>query len=241
MKTGNEYTNLTNGSVIRIVEVNSPHEVVVITLVNSNGEETSQQRKRKMNTNVLHDTVVKDNGDPRTSGWVLISDTEPVSNKTVSAAAKKENVVTASISPGAQSWDEVDLSKMSQEALIQSAHKLDIQAKEAKDALDLIKEELKKRIVGRGTAVAGDSVMTVTVNTAFSPELAKKHLTPAQVETFTVPTLDAKAIKAYLGEKSPEYQRLLVPAATTVKLRMVTEADAKAAAAGRLADPFKKG
>jgi len=240
MKIGNEYTNLANGSVIRVVGVQGPHEVTVVTLVNSNGEETSQQRKRKMSTDNLHDTLVKDNGDPRTSGWVLISDTPQPAPKTVSAAAKKENTVTANISPGAQSWDEVDLSKMSKEALIKSAHKLDLQAKEIKDALDSLKAELKKRGVSRGTAIAGESVMTVSVGMNFSPELAKKHLTPAEIASFTVPELDAKAIKAYLGEKSPEYQRLLVPGATTVKLRMVTEADIKAAAQGRLADPFKK-
>lgn len=240
MKIGNEYTNLLNGAVIRVVDVQGPHEVTVITVVNTNGEETSQQRKRKMNTNNLHDTVVKDNGEPRTSGWVLISDDPRPTKRAVPAAKTKENVVTASISPGAQSWDETDLSKMPKEVLIQSAHKLDIQAKEIKDSLDALKAELKKRGVTRGTAIAGESAMTVSVAMNFSPELARKHLTSAEIKSFTVPELDSKAIKAYLGEKSPEYQRLLVPGGTTIKLRMASDADKTAAAQGRLADPFKK-
>lgn len=240
MKIDNEYTNLGTGAVIRVVDVAGPHEVTVITLVNSNGEETSQQRKRKMNPVNLYDTVVKDNGEPRTSGWVLISDDPEPTKRAVPAAKTKEHVVTANISPGAQSWDEVDFDKMPIEILIQTAHRLDLKAKEAVSAFELAKEALKKKIKGRGVSIAGESAISVSHTMAFSPELAKKNMTPAQIETFTTKTLDAKAIKAYFGEKSADYRKFLVPAATVIRLRPVTDQDLQAQQKGQLRDPFTK-
>lgn len=240
MKAGNEYLNITTGAVIRVVEVHGPHEVTVITLVNSNGEETSQQRKRKMNPVNLHDTLLKDNGELRTSGWVLQSDTPPAStSRAVPAAKTKENVVTANISPGAQDWSEVDMAGVSTEILVQSAHRLDIQAKSVADDLDLIKAELKKRMTsGRGTKIAGESVMTVTTAMNFSPALARKKLSEKEVKALSKSELDREAVKKYLGEKSPAYQALLVPGAATVKFRMVKTEDVTNVEQGLVADPF---
>lgn len=242
---GNQYMNLANGSVIEVLEVKDNLKVKVATLIDSNGMATTQRRVRTMLRDNLFDSRLKANGQPRTSGWVPAAETAThtsLANKTqaVPATTKKEPSVTAQISEPS-TWDEVDLESMSTEALIQYGHKLDVQAKQAKDAADGVKAELKKRSKRPGVTIVGESVYDLGRNMNFSQALAVKKLTAQQLAMVSVTTteVDSKKAQALFGKDSPLYQSLLVPADNyTLKLRTVTEKDLLAQMGGQYQSPF---
>lgn len=234
---GTRYTNLANGSVIEVVEIVDNFKVRVGTLVDSNGIDTTQRRLREISRDKLFTSATKDNGKPRTSGWVPYTE---ASTQAVPATTKKEHTVTAQINEPSV-HDEIDLESMSVQALIQYGHKLDIEAKRAKDAVDKVKEELKKRSKRPGVTIVGESVYDLGRNMNFSQALAVKKLTPEQLAMVSVTTteVDSKKAQAVFGKDSELYKSLLVPADNyTLKLRTVTDKDLDAALGGQYESPF---
>lgn len=242
---GTRYTNLANGSVIEVVEIVDNFKVRVGTLVDSNGIDTTQRRLREISRDKLFTSATKDNGKPRTSGWVPYAEATTKTALTVStqaapATTKKEHVVTAQINEPSV-HDEIDLESLPKEALIQYAHDLDIKAKRAKEEADKAKEELKRRSKRPGVTIVGDTVYDLGRNMNFSQALAVKKLTSEQLAMVSVTTteVDPKKAQAVFGKESELYKSLLVPADNyTLKLRTVTDKDLDAALGGQYESPF---
>lgn len=208
-----EYTNLANGSVLRVVDADDMGRATVVT-VTASGRIANQ---RTVATTGFHEGYLTRQGKPRKTGWVR-TDELPYTHEYA-----PQNKASEAVAP--------DVTKMDDTELFAYIERKETERDLAKQEAETAKKELAERTTKEGTRILGDVAVVARPNRRFDAKLARQFLSPVQYASICESKPSPEKARNAFGKESELYTSMTKDHGWTLTVRMATDDDRDHAAA----------